>query len=114
MPFGRGPFLSAAFLCEKFLVEQEGVKSAIRIFDRTTHTVVGPTPPPQMEPFDSDVVLFLRFKAGQARGPVPLRLTLIRPSGESPPPSAQQVYFEGEDDRGVDIVANMRIRVMMP
>lgn len=38
-----GPFLSAALLCEKVLVEQDGIKSAIRIIDRVTHAVLGPT-----------------------------------------------------------------------
>lgn len=114
MPFERGPYLSAAFLCEKVLVEQDGVKSAIRIFDRTTHGVAGPSPPQQMEPFNYNLFLFLRFKSGEARGPMQLRITLIRPSGESPPPRIQQIYFEGEDDRGVDIVARMLIQVTMP
>lgn len=114
MAFDQGPYLSAAFLCEKVLIEQDGVKSAIRIFDRTTRGAVGTPPPEQMEPFDFECVLFVRFKAGQVRGPRRLRTTLIKPSGESPPPQEQQIYFEGEDDRGVDIVGNMRIRVEMP
>lgn len=114
MAFERGPYLAAAFLCEKVLVEQDGVKSAIRIFDRTTHTLAGPAPPQPMEPFNYELVLFVRFKSGEARGPMQLRMTLIRPSGESPPPMVQQIYFEGEEDRGVDIVGNMRVRVTMP
>lgn len=114
MPFDRGPYLSAAFLCEKVLVERDEVKSAIRIFDRTTHAAAGPTPPQQMEPFDYEFALFLRFKSGEARGPMQLRVTLIRPSGESPTPTVQQIYFEGEEDRGVDIVGRMRVRVTMP
>ena len=114
MAFERGPYLSAAFLCEKVLVEQNDIKSAIRIFDRTTHTVGAPDPPQEMEPFEYEFILFIRFKSGDVRGPRQLRVTLIRPSGESPTPMSQQIYFEGEEDRGVDIVANMRIRVMMP
>ena len=53
--FEQGPYLSAAFFCEKVLVEQDGVKSAIRIVDRVTRTVVHPNPPPEMEPFDYDM-----------------------------------------------------------
>ncbi len=114
MAFERGPFLSAAFLCEKVLVEQDGVKSAIRIIDRVTHQVPGPNPPQQMQPFIYNMVLFLRFKSGEARGPHSLRITMIKPSGESPAPSQQVVHFEGEDDRGNDIVVNLLIQLELP
>lgn len=67
MPFEGGPYLSAAFLCEKVLTEADGVKSAIRIFDRTTHTIAGPAPPTEMQPFDYEFMLFIRFKSGAAR-----------------------------------------------
>lgn len=112
-PFERGPYLSAAFLCEKILVEQDGVKSAIRIIDRVTHTVSAPSPPETMPPFNYDICLFLRFKSGWARGPLPLRITLVKPSGDSPAPMHQTIHFEGEEDRGVDIVVNMRITLEM-
>ena len=62
----RGPYLSAAFLCEKVLEEKDGVKSAIRIIDRVTRTAVGPNPPMEMEPFQYNIVLLLKFKSGLA------------------------------------------------
>ena len=108
--FERGPFLSAALLCEKVLVEQDGVKSAIRIVDRVTRTAVGPSPPDEMEPFDYDVTLLLKLKSGSARGVFPIEVRLLKPSGESPTPLRQNVLFEGEEDRGVDIVGNIKIR----
>ena len=43
IPFDQGPYLSAALLCEKVLEEKDGVKSAIRIIDRVTRTVTGPS-----------------------------------------------------------------------
>lgn len=108
--FDRGPFLLAALLCEKVLQEQDGVKSAIRIIDRVTHTVVGPNPPSEMDPFDYDAALLLRLKSGSARGLHTLGIRLVKPSGESPTPMTQSVIFEGEEDRGVDVVVNLRIR----
>lgn len=114
MAFDTGPYLLAAFLCETILVEQDGVKSAIRIFDRTTQTVSGTNPPQQMEPFDYEMTLFLAFKSGSARGPMTVLVTIIRPDGESPTPFQHQLYFEGEDDRGVELVAKMRVHVPMP
>lgn len=108
--FERGPYLSAAFVCEKVLEERGGVKSAIRIIDRVTRTVIDPSPPEAMEPFDYDATLLLKLKSGWARGSFPLEVRLVKPSGENPPPLQQTVYFEGEEDRGIDIVVNMRIK----
>jgi hypothetical protein len=106
----EGPFLSAALICEKVLQESNGVKSAIRIIDRITHQAVGPNPPQEMEPFDYKATLLLRFKSGRARGTYPLEIQLVKPSGESTTPLRQTILFEGEEDRGMDIVANMSIR----
>ncbi len=109
-PVERGPYLSAALICEKVLEEKDGVKSAVRIIDRVTRTVAGTSPPAQMEPFDYELTFLVRLKAGWARGSFPLRIVMVKPSGESPPPAQHTLYFEGEEDRGIDIVANMRIR----
>lgn len=112
-PFERGPFLLCAITCEKVLEEKDGVKSAIRMVDRITRAVIGPSPPKEMEPFDRELTLLIRLKSGSARGAYPLEVRLVKPSGESPPPLLQTVYFEGEEDRGIDIVANMRIKFDM-
>ena len=108
--FQEGPYLLAAIICEKVLVEQDGVKSAIRIIDRVTRQAIGPNPPQEMEPFDYETTLLLKFKSGRARGTYPLEIQLIKPSGESPTPARQTILFEGEEDRGIDIVTNMRIK----
>lgn len=111
----RGPYLSAAFLCEKILEERDGVKSAIRIIDRIIHTVFHPSPPPEkMEPFNYSVCLYIRLKSGDARGPMTLRVTLVKPSGESPSPFEQTVVFEGEEDRGVDTIGYLTIQFDQP
>jgi hypothetical protein len=109
-PFHQGPYLIAAVICEKILEERDGVKSAIRMVDRLTRTVVAPSPPAQMEPFEYEFALLVRFKAGAARGPYELMVRLTKPSGESPPPMRDTLHFEGEDDRGVDVNAGMRIK----
>lgn len=113
-PFTDGPYLQTACLCEKVLEEQDGVKSAIRIIDRVIHAVVGPSPPDEMEPFPYDVFLLIKLKAGSARGTMPLTVRLIKPSGESPSPITTDLYFEGEDDRGIDVAAKMTIRFEQP
>ena len=107
--FRDGPYFQGAILCEKVLSEQDGVKSAIRIFDRHTRTVAGPTPPIEMEPFTIEASLLLRFKSGSARGPHQLRVVLEKPSGESAPIVNQAILFEGEDDRGTDVVGGLTL-----
>lgn len=111
--FPNGPYFQAAVLCEKVLVEQDGVKSAIRIFDRHTRTVAGPTPPPEMEPFTMEASLLVKFKSGAARGSHQLRVIIEKPSGESTPILNQAVLFEGEDDRGTDIVGSLTLNLDM-
>jgi hypothetical protein len=109
-PFARGPYLEAALLCEKVLAEQDGVKSVIRIVDRVIRQMSGPTIPMEMDPFEYELSFFVRFKSGSARGPMTLQVRMTKPSGESPSPVSSTIIFEGEDDRGVDIVMAMRIK----
>ncbi len=104
-----GPFLAAAFFCEKLLQEADGVKSAIRLVDRLTMQAVGLEPPSAMPPFQYQVVLFLKFRSGAARGPMTLEVTAVKPSGESNTLAKNTVLFEGEDDRGIDVVCNVSI-----
>ena len=110
-PFNQGPYLSAAFFCERVLTERDGVASAIRIVDRVNRTVIMPDPPDVMEPFDYQLFLFVSFKAGKARGPMPLEIRMEKPSGTSPRPSRQTVNFEGDDERGVNVIAEMTMRL---
>ena len=102
-----GPYLEAALLCEKVLTEQDGVKSVIRIIDRVNRTATGPSPPTEMEPFEYDIFLLLKFKSGRARGVHTVKVQPAKPSGELMKPLINNVLFEGEEDRGVDIIAQM-------
>ena len=112
-PFSQGPFLSAALLCDRVLIEQDNTKSAIRIVDRITRFVAGPELRDSMEPFDHEMTLFPRFKSGRARGAFQLKIELLKPSGDSVPILNQTAIFEGEDDRGLDVVIPMRMGVEM-
>lgn len=110
-PTEQGPYLTAALLCERVLVEQDGVKSAIRIIDRVIRTAMGPNPPERMEPFDYQVFLMITLKSGWARGSYPLRVCVVRPpESESRTVLQQTVLFEGEEDRGVELIGGMTIR----
>jgi hypothetical protein len=108
--FENGPYIEAALLCEKVLHEASGVNSIISIVDRVMRQATGPNPPVEMEPFDYSLFLYLRFKSGSARGPMPLQVLLVKPSGESPASPTNTVIFEGEDDRGIDIISEVKIK----
>lgn len=101
-----GPFLVAALLCERVLEEKDGVKSAIRIIDRVIHAVATPELQREMAPFRFPLALLISLKAGAARGSFELGIRLVKPSGEASARTNQTVYFEGDEDRGVDVVAN--------
>ena len=109
--FAQGPYLVAAFLCERLLVETDGVKSAIRIVDRVNRTARGPQPPEDMEPFDHVLTLFISLKSGYARGNHRLRVELVKPSQETVSPLDTTINFEGDEDRGVDVVVELHMKI---
>lgn len=106
----RGPHLVAALLCESVLTETDGVKSLIRIIDRIVGTGQGPDAPDAMPPMAWHGILFLAFKADEARGPVPIRITITMPSGlEEPKPVYEgTIHFEG-GTRGHNLQAQLRL-----
>ncbi len=107
----NGPFLSAAFLCERVLTEQDGVASFIRVVDRKTHRAVGPGAPEEMPELDLNWWLVVAFKAGAARGRSALEITIEAPSGlRLGNPMEVPVLFEG-DDRGVNVVAELGLKL---
>ncbi len=112
-PFATGPYLQTAVICERVLEEKDGVKTAIRMFDRTTQTAIGPSPPKEMTAFNKEFTILIRFKSGSARGPIPLRLDMVKPSGELGPAQDITVNFEGEEDRGVDLVMPVQMTIDM-
>ena len=112
--FDTGPFLTAAFFCEKLLQEADGVKSAIRIVDRVIIQAEGPQPPNEMPTFNLQTNLFLQFKSGAERGPLQLEVRMVKPSFDSKAILANTIMFEGEDDRGTDVACYMNLKIIRP
>ena len=108
-PFHNGPYLICAVLCERVLREVDGVKTAVRMVDRVTHTVSHPNAPDEMQPFTYELSLLIRFKAGVARGRFSLTLRIEKPNGESHPTPGFNLFFDSSDDRGVDVVVPLRM-----
>jgi len=98
-----GPFLQAAFFCEKVLQEKDGVLSAIRIVDRFTHSTSAEGAPDIMPQFNIGVSILIGFKSGDVKGKWELKVKPIAPSGQELPGFVGPVLFEG-DERGAAIV----------
>jgi hypothetical protein len=103
MPIQGGPYLSAAFLCEKALSEVDGVNSFIRMVDRWT--VTGPSE--VMPSTTIQTTLVVAFKSGIHRGNGQLAITPTSPSDVRMPSTSVPLLFEGDDDRGLAIVIPM-------
>ena len=108
----QGPYITA-LLSEKVLEEKDGIKTAVRIIDRVTHVRVGPDAPPTLPGFDYALALLIKLTAGSTRGLYSVVVHLVAPSGESKEVLRQSVNFEGGDDRGGDIVAQLQMRIDM-
>src|SRR5437867_5862168 len=110
MSVHEGPYISA-LLCERIMEEKDGVKSAIRIIDRITRTMIGPDASHDLPPFDYPVFLLIRMKPGNVRGVYGIKVNLVKPSGESVPVLQGPINFEGEEDRGVDVAGRIQFRI---
>jgi hypothetical protein len=102
-----GPHLQLAAFCEKVLIEANNVISLIRVLDR--FNVNGPTP--EMAPATLTFFLVVSFKAGFVRGKHTIRIVPLSPSHVDLPAIEMPQFFEGDDDRGVMIAAQMNFLV---
>lgn len=112
-PDELGPYLNAAFICEKVLQERDGVMSAIRIIDRLTHTIPGANMD-VMDPFPYQIALVVTFKSGEALGNYQISIRPTKPDNQKMGPASYTVNFESPPDRGVGICANMQIVFDVP
>ncbi len=100
-----GPYLQVACLCETVVQRRDNVLTLVNIIDRISVTLQGQGAPETMPtmPFRANLVMIL--KAGRARGRHELRIVLELPDGGSKEPVISSLNFEGEDDRGVQLVS---------
>jgi len=97
-----GPHISAAFLCEKVLVERDGVISFIRVVDRFTIPVFENLPPGVQVPAPViQVTIAVALKAGSiGTGKFKVTVRGQKPDGSRLPDNNQQVFFQGGEDTG--------------
>jgi hypothetical protein len=103
-----GPYLQAAFFCERLLQETDGVLSAIRMVDHVTAQLTGQESAAPTPSVPVNLTFLVSFKTGRARGNRNLTIVTAPPDGPSPiEPSqdyTQTILFEGPDDRGDTII----------
>jgi len=105
-----GPYVTAAFFCERVLREADGVPSFIRAVD--TWIVNGSTESMTMNVLPMTVVVMMR--SGARRGPAQLTLTPTTPSGNKMPTIAIPVEFEGDDDKNLLAMGTIGFPVSEP
>lgn len=108
-----GPFLQAAFFCERVLQEADGVVSAIRIVDQQTQFVAGPEVPNEMPPVVLSTTVLIALKAGDARGRYGVRIAPEAPSGQQLPALNVPVNFlGGSGEQGIHIVLPLQMQLV--
>lgn len=101
------PLLQVAALCEKHLIEPDGAISLIRIIDRFVLNGTEQTMPVARLSF----TLAIMFKSGPFRGKLPLSIQPINPSHINMPETRMDVLFEGDDERGVNLIGQVILEV---
>jgi hypothetical protein len=110
-----GPHLSAAFLCEKVLVERDNVQSFIRVVERFTvpKVTVPPGiqfPPGAISPAVIQFNIVIVLKAGDLHiGKYALKIVLIKPDGSESSSNDIDAFFSGSDENGVALISPIAI-----
>lgn len=111
VPEPTGPYLQVACLCENVVQRADGVLTLVNIVDRLTLTTQGTGAPETMPPTNYLFNLVLVFKSGRARGRYDLQIVPQFPDGSSKQPTIMSLNFEGEDDRGIQLVHQAMIQL---
>jgi hypothetical protein len=107
--FETGPYLIAATLCERAIQEGDGVLSLIRVVDKVTQAVAGPTVPDKMPPIQVNLTLVVVLKPGEARGRYRLGVRPEAPSGQRLPDAELPVSFAGAPDAGANLLLGINM-----
>jgi hypothetical protein len=107
-----GPYLNAALLCEKVLIERDGVITAVRLVDRVIVMAVssGVPVPENLPPSSVSFHLLIVLKSGVFKGSAPIKLVIHTPSDKEIGESSTDAFFEG-DDRGINLISPLQFQV---
>ena len=103
-----GPYLNAAFLCEKVLEQKDGVLSAIRIVDRLTYNYTAPpeNPSSYTPTVKAALTFLLILKSGQNPGETNIKIVLKKPDNSELPPLNHTIHLDAASNQGGNVVIN--------
>jgi hypothetical protein len=93
------PLLAVAVICEKSLMEQDNSPSLVRIVD-TIHVALAPTAKPG-DTIQLDLIMFVMFRCGDARGPRKYQVWATSPSGGRGLSGEMEGNFPGPPEMGI-------------
>ena len=105
-----GPYLMAAFFCEKVLIEQDGTVSFIRVIDK--FSISG-----QSEQMPLTILRFhivVMVKSGAFRGLGNFTITPFTPAGSQMTSIPLRAQLEGDDDKYAAVVGAIEFPVQEP
>lgn len=102
-----GPWLEAAVICDRWLTEQDGVISIIRVIDQINLAVGGPDLPAEMPEGQLQLKMVVLLRSGEAKGRHPFQLIVELPSGQRLDPQGGDLHFTGEE-RGVNLLLDVQ------
>lgn len=108
-----GPYIAAAFLCEKVLIEAGNIPTFVRVVDRfMVPKFAQPLPPGVQIPQQTiQVNLVVILKAGDlGAGSHTLKIRIQKPDQSYAAENNVPLFFQGSDDNG----AMLNMPVMMP
>lgn len=109
--FEEGPYVATAVFCERAIQERDGVLSLIRMIDKITNALAGPSPavPNEMPPVPVNLTLVVVLKPGGARGRYTVKVRPEAPSGQRLPEVEAPVSFSGAPDAGANLLFNVNM-----
>ena len=98
-----GPYVQAALFADMILEDKSGALSAIRIIDRITHAVQGPSPPQDLPPFTRQLNALISLKPGRATGRQNFTITMEKPDTTSSVAAQGSFNFMGGPNQGANL-----------
>jgi hypothetical protein len=112
----RGPYLSAAFFCERTIEDkQDNTISIVRMVDTLMIQLHPSTPldfPSEANRLPVPISALVSFKTGDSPGSHTLKLVMESPSGKKAPPVEQQFVLSKDPQGGFNYRLNSVIQVM--
>ncbi|MGA3054790.1 MAG: hypothetical protein ABSD63_11330 [Candidatus Korobacteraceae bacterium] len=103
------PYVTAALLCERVLIEKDGTLSLVRIVDRIQYRIEGEGLPKDIRPI-INIQGVVSLKSGPATGDHTIKIVIERPNGER----KEVVLFPAKllgKDQGVNLVLNINLSI---